>query len=100
MKTRPLNDETIIELRSHNLRRSWWAGTVQVGGLRTNLGFLQRVLSHPSFAAADLDTTFISKHHEDLLIPRPLTPELYALAAALMHQSLVAQARPVACPTA
>lgn len=66
----------------------------QVGGLHTNMGFLQRLVAHPSFAAADLDTTFISKHKQDLLGIQPLAPETCALAAALMHLSLVAQARP------
>lgn len=70
----------------------------QVGGLRTNVGFLQRVVAHPSFAAAEVDTSFISKHEQELLGIRPLPPETCALAAALMHQALVAQARPSPTP--
>ena len=64
-----------------------------MGGLHTNLSFLQRMVAHPSFAAADLDTTFIKKHEEQLLGIQALAPETCALAAALMYQSLVAQVR-------
>ncbi|MGV8671516.1 3-methylcrotonyl-CoA carboxylase, partial [Pseudomonas aeruginosa] len=33
-----------------------------VGGVRTNLAFLRRVLAHPAFAAAELHTGFIPRH--------------------------------------
>ena len=38
-----------------------------VGGVRTNLAFLRRVLAHPAFAAAELDTGFIPRHQNALL---------------------------------
>ncbi|MCC6074328.1 acetyl/propionyl/methylcrotonyl-CoA carboxylase subunit alpha [Pseudomonas sp. GCM10022188] len=38
-----------------------------VGGVRTNLAFLRRVLAHPAFAAAELDTGFIARHQAELL---------------------------------
>ncbi|SDT24355.1 acetyl/propionyl/methylcrotonyl-CoA carboxylase subunit alpha [Pseudomonas oryzae] len=44
-----------------------------VGGVRTNLAFLRRVLAHPAFAAAELDTGFIPRHQNDLL---PLAGDL------------------------
>ena len=44
-------------------------GETQVGGVRTNLAFLRRVLAHPAFAAAELDTGFIARHQPDLLPP-------------------------------
>jgi len=52
-----------------------------VGGVKTNLAFLQRILATPQFAAAELDTGFIERHAEVLLPPRPeLTDEFWALA--------------------
>ena len=47
-----------------------------VGGVRTNLAFLRRVLAHPAFADAELDTGFIPRHQQQLL------PEATALPAA------------------
>ncbi|TLX58482.1 3-methylcrotonyl-CoA carboxylase [Stutzerimonas nosocomialis] len=42
---------------------------MRVGGVRTNLAFLRRVLAHPAFAAAELDTGFIARHEAELLPP-------------------------------
>ena len=64
-----------------------------MGGLRTNLAFLQRLVAHPSFIAADLDTTFISKHHDDLLGPQHLPSDVAALAVALTHQLTIERVR-------
>ncbi|WP_122221474.1 acetyl/propionyl/methylcrotonyl-CoA carboxylase subunit alpha [Pseudomonas syringae group genomosp. 3] len=38
-----------------------------VGGVRTNLAFLRRIIAHPAFAAAELDTGFIPRHQPQLL---------------------------------
>ncbi|WP_024673210.1 acetyl/propionyl/methylcrotonyl-CoA carboxylase subunit alpha [Pseudomonas syringae] len=38
-----------------------------VGGVRTNLAFLRRIIAHPAFAAAELDTGFIPRHQSQLL---------------------------------
>ena len=40
-----------------------------VGGVKTNLGFVRRILAHPAFAAAELDTGFITRHQDTLLPP-------------------------------
>ncbi|SDS94213.1 3-methylcrotonyl-CoA carboxylase alpha subunit [Halopseudomonas litoralis] len=40
-----------------------------IGGVRTNLAFLRRVVGHPAFADAELDTDFIPRHETDLLRP-------------------------------
>ncbi len=40
-----------------------------VGGLRTNLAFLRRILGHPAFAAAELDTGFIARHQDEPVSP-------------------------------
>ena len=55
---------------------------MQVGGVTTNLAFLQRTLAHPAFAAAELDTGFIERHHGDLLPPVPELDESFWQAAA------------------
>ena len=59
-----------------------------VGGLRTNLGFLQRILAHPAFAAAELDTGFIPRY-QDTLLPEPMAlPEAFwNIAAEALLQS-------------
>lgn len=36
-------------------------------GLQTNLAFLEAVVHHPAFIAADIDTGFINKHQTELL---------------------------------
>ncbi|EQM70673.1 acetyl/propionyl/methylcrotonyl-CoA carboxylase subunit alpha [Pseudomonas tohonis] len=53
-----------------------------VGGFATNLAFLRRVLAHPAFAAAELDTGFIARHQEQLLPAPAARPELFWQAAA------------------
>ena len=40
-------------------------------GLATNLGFLRRVVSDEAFAAAKIDTGFIARHQDRLLLPWP-----------------------------
>ncbi|KAF8058913.1 hypothetical protein HT031_005481 [Scenedesmus sp. PABB004] len=73
--------------------RSALAGT-QVGGVPTNLAFLQDVAAHPAFAALDLDTGFIERHRDSLLAPRPAPDEVAALAGALWvaHEASAAAA--------
>ncbi|MFZ5959973.1 acetyl/propionyl/methylcrotonyl-CoA carboxylase subunit alpha [Pseudomonas knackmussii] len=48
-----------------------------VGGFKTNLAFLRRVLAHPAFAAAELDTGFIARHQEQLLPAASALPETF-----------------------
>ncbi|TBW40497.1 acetyl/propionyl/methylcrotonyl-CoA carboxylase subunit alpha [Azotobacter chroococcum] len=59
-----------------------------VGGVRTNLAFLRRVLAHPAFAGAELDTGFIPRHQE-MLLPEPqeLPEAFWRLAASAWVQS-------------
>lgn len=59
--------------------------SLQVGGLSTNAGFLQRLAMHPAFVAADLDTGFIPKHLEALTVPQQPSAESLALAALAFH---------------
>lgn len=59
-----------------------------VGGVKTNLAFLQRVLAHPAFANAELDTGFIPRHEAQLLPPvSELPAEFWQLAAEAFVQS-------------
>ncbi len=46
----------------------------RLSGLATNIGFLRRVVSDPAFAAADIDTGFIARHHDRLLDLWPDAP--------------------------
>ncbi len=66
-----------------------------VGGFATNLAFLQRLLAHPAFAAAELDTGFIERHR-DALLPAPgeLPEAFWTLAAQAWLAALPAAADP------
>ncbi|WP_460949450.1 acetyl/propionyl/methylcrotonyl-CoA carboxylase subunit alpha [Pseudomonas marginalis] len=60
-----------------------------VGGLKTNLGFLRRIIGHPAFAAAELDTGFIPRYQDELLpAPGELGDEFWQAAGAAYIQSL------------
>jgi 3-methylcrotonyl-CoA carboxylase alpha subunit len=53
-----------------------------IGGLRTNLAFLRRIIAHPAFADAELDTDFIPRYQQDLLPPpAELADAFWQLAA-------------------
>jgi 3-methylcrotonyl-CoA carboxylase alpha subunit len=57
-------------------------GEFAVGGVKTNLAFLQRILAHPAFAAAELDTGFIPRYQQQLLpAPGELPVAFWQLAA-------------------
>ena len=59
-----------------------------VGGFKTNLAFLQRVLAHPAFAAAELDTGFIGRHQAELLpAPGELPEDFWQMAGQAWVQS-------------
>ncbi len=53
-----------------------------VVGVQTNLKFLTRILAHPAFAQAELDTGFIPRHAERLLpAPEALDEQFWRTAA-------------------
>ncbi len=59
-----------------------------VSGLRTNLGFLRRIIGHSAFAEAKLDTGFIPRHESDLLPePAPLSNEFWQIAGHAYRES-------------
>ncbi|HAC67506.1 MAG TPA: 3-methylcrotonyl-CoA carboxylase [Pseudomonas sp.] len=66
-----------------------------VGGFATNLASLQRLLAHPAFAAAELDTGFIERHRDALLpVPCELPEAFWTLAAQAWLATLPAAADP------
>lgn len=65
-----------------------------IGGLKTNINFLRRIIGHPAFAAAELDTGFIPRYHEQLLpAAGELSDEFWNTAAQAFAQSLPGTAR-------
>ncbi|MFP5424850.1 MAG: acetyl-CoA carboxylase biotin carboxylase subunit [Gammaproteobacteria bacterium] len=53
-----------------------------IGGVKTNIAFLRRILAHPAFAEAELDTGFIARHQEVLLPTASELPAAFWQAAA------------------
>ena len=61
-----------------------------IGGLKTNLGFVRRIIAHPAFARAELDTGFIPRYQEDLLpVAGEHTEAFWQAAAQAYIQSQV-----------
>ena len=59
-----------------------------IGGLKTNLAFLRRIIAHPAFAEAQLDTGFIPRYQEQLLpAPSELGADFWQAAAQAFTQS-------------
>ncbi|WP_223517170.1 acetyl/propionyl/methylcrotonyl-CoA carboxylase subunit alpha [Pseudomonas sp. GL-B-19] len=59
-----------------------------IGGLKTNINFLRRIIAHPAFAAAELDTGFIPRFQEQLLpAPSDLSDAFWQAAAQAVAQS-------------
>lgn len=59
-----------------------------IGGLKTNINFLRRIIAHPAFAAAELDTGFIPRYQEQLLpAPAALSDGFWQAAAQAFAQS-------------
>ena len=53
-----------------------------VGGIKSNLALLQRILATPAFAQAQVDTGFIERHAEALLPQPPVLTEAFWQSAA------------------
>jgi 3-methylcrotonyl-CoA carboxylase alpha subunit len=54
----------------------------RIAGPHTNLGFLRRILAHPAFAGAELDTGFIPRFETQLLPAQEPLPDAFWQAAA------------------
>lgn len=52
-------------------------GETFVGGVKSNLAFLKRLVAHPAFVAGELDTGFITRHQAELLPARPALDEAF-----------------------
>jgi 3-methylcrotonyl-CoA carboxylase alpha subunit len=65
----------------------------RVVGVTTNVAFLQRLIAHPAFAAARLDTGLIARHQADLF-PPGAAPSAKTLAVAALAE--IAQRREAA----
>lgn len=65
-----------------------------VGGCKTNLAFLKRIVAHPAFAAAELDTGFIPRHESALLPAAAALDSAFwnAAGAAWQHATAAATA--------
>jgi len=56
-------------------------------GVRTNAGFLRRLLAHPAVVAGDLDTGLVEREAEGL-VPAEVPQEVYEAAAAVRLDAL------------
>jgi 3-methylcrotonyl-CoA carboxylase alpha subunit len=67
-----------------------------INGVKTNRGFLARVLGHQSFRDAQLGTHFITQHNDALQPPRDVPDRIYAIAglALIMDQSTDSRSSP------
>jgi len=69
----------------------------EIAGLANNVDFLSAIAALPAFAAAELDTGFLGRHHAALHAPQPLPDEglaLAALGALLERRAAVTDASP------
>ena len=77
----------VIQTASSNAQLYWIPilFAFQVSGLPTNQAFLKRLAAHPAFVAAEVDTSFIQKHHASLVDCPPLPRHVTALIAIADH---------------
>lgn len=65
-----------------------------IGGLRCNLAFLRRIIAHPAFADAELDTDFIPRYQAALLPPpQELSVDFWQVAALAFRHTTEQQVR-------
>ncbi|HEX8443270.1 MAG TPA: acetyl/propionyl/methylcrotonyl-CoA carboxylase subunit alpha [Allosphingosinicella sp.] len=58
---------------------------VQVWPVKTNAYFLSEAVCHPSFIAAEIDTGFIARHLDQLILPAQAGDDIWNAAAAAMR---------------
>jgi len=72
-----------------------------VKGITTNIGYLQRAISHPEFVAGDYDTSFLTRAHQELTAPQANEKlSTVALAAAALQAFHKEQERKATLPSA
>jgi 3-methylcrotonyl-CoA carboxylase alpha subunit len=74
-------------------RMRWALNDYRIAGVKTNLNFLTRLVEHPAFAAAELDTHFID-HHQDRLFAAEQNEPTQALMLAAVYLLLKRQPAP------
>ncbi len=65
----------------------------QVSSVKTNAAFLKRLVGHPLFASAEIDTGFITQHAADLEMPKALREALLDDAATLLLGKTLSRGR-------
>ena len=53
----------------------------EIAGPVTNIEFLKKMCVSPAFVAGEVETGYISKHHDELFQPQEIAPEVFAQAA-------------------
>src|SRR5450432_831352 len=74
-----------------------------IGGIRTNLAFLARVIAHPDFVRGTYDIDFVAAKLDELLAEPPVNAQtrfLLAAAAAVAAQAEAETAKPAPRPSA
>ena len=64
-------------------------GQVEIVGLANNVAFLKALADHPAFAAGEVDTGFIERHHDALFAPA--APDRGRVLAAAVGSLLLGQ---------
>jgi len=64
-------------------------GQMEIVGLANNVAFLKALASHPAFAAGEVDTGFIERHHDALFAPA--APDRARILAAAVGSLLLGQ---------
>ena len=63
----------------------------QIFGLPSNIGFLEQLIAHPVVQKAEIDTGFLDKHLDQILVPSTIAPESHQLAAAYFALQILAK---------
>lgn len=76
----------------HHLARA--LAQYRIGGVRTNIGFLSRLVATPALHQAELHTRFIAEHEAELFAPAPLSrsQQLALVGVFLLLSESAAQA--------
>ena len=62
----------------------------QIFGLPSNISFLEKLIAHPVVQKAEIDTGFLDKYLDLILVPNESTPASHQLAAAYFALQLLA----------
>ena len=68
----------------------------EIVGPKSNIGFLERLVRHPSIVDASIDTGYLDRHLDEFLAPAERDPALLLAAAAVRLLAQEASARTIA----